>query len=83
VEAGLAALRDRPDATSVLESIRVPCELVCGELDALTPPDVMEQLARAIPGARLTTLPGAGHLSNLEAPEPFNRVLLGLLERVP
>ena len=30
---------------------------------------------RAIPGSRLVILPGAGHLSNLEAPDDFNGAL--------
>jgi pimeloyl-ACP methyl ester carboxylesterase len=33
-------------------------------------------MAGAIPGARLEILDGPGHLSNLEAPEAFNGLLL-------
>ena len=83
VEAALVAMRDRPDATPYLRSIRVPCALVCGEHDVLTPPAVMQEMASHIPEASLTILPGAGHLSQLEAPEAFHRVLFGLLDRVP
>jgi pimeloyl-ACP methyl ester carboxylesterase len=32
-------------------------------------------MAEQIPGARLTTVPGAGHLSNLEQPETFNEIV--------
>jgi pimeloyl-ACP methyl ester carboxylesterase len=33
----------------------------------------------AIPGAALRVLSGVGHLSNLEAPEAFNRALISFL----
>jgi len=39
---------------------------------------VMMYIAKKIPGARLETIAGAGHSSNLDQPEAFNRVLLGL-----
>jgi pimeloyl-ACP methyl ester carboxylesterase len=32
-------------------------------------------MAEQIPGAGLEVIDGAGHLSNLEAPEEFNRLL--------
>ncbi len=32
-------------------------------------------MAKGIPGARLTIIPAAGHLSNLEQPETFNRIV--------
>jgi pimeloyl-ACP methyl ester carboxylesterase len=32
-------------------------------------------LARGIPGARLVTIPGAGHLTPMEAPTPFLHAL--------
>jgi pimeloyl-ACP methyl ester carboxylesterase len=36
-------------------------------------------MARRIPGARLAIIDDAGHLSNLERPDEFNRVLDGFL----
>jgi 3-oxoadipate enol-lactonase len=71
VAAGLAALRDRPDATPSLAAIRVPTLVVVGAEDALTPPDVARKLAGAIPGAKLEVIPTAGHLSSLECPAEF------------
>jgi pimeloyl-ACP methyl ester carboxylesterase len=68
VEADLRALRDRPDSTAFLPSIAVPTLVVVGELDALTPPAESEKMAAAIPGARLVTVPGAGHLTPMERP---------------
>lgn len=71
----LEALRDRPDARPGLSSISVPTSLIVGELDTLSPASEMKEMADAIPAARLTVIPGVGHLANLEAPEAFNRAL--------
>lgn len=82
VAAALRALGCRPDATALLASIRVPTALIAGEHDELTPPGVMRDLATAIRGATLTIVPGAGHMTNLEAPDYFNQALVAALGRV-
>lgn len=71
----LEALRTRLDSTSTLASIRCPVLVIVGAEDALTPPAVAEGMVRAIPGARLSVVPGAGHMSNLEQPEAFDAAL--------
>ena len=38
-------------------------------------------MATAIPRAVLVEIPGAGHLSNLEAPQPFSQAIAGFLGR--
>jgi 3-oxoadipate enol-lactonase len=83
VEAALAAMRDRSDSTPLLPSIRVPTALVCGEHDTLTPPSTMQSMGQRILGATFTLVGGAGHMSNLEAPELFNRALMDLIARAP
>jgi pimeloyl-ACP methyl ester carboxylesterase len=75
----LEAMRDRPDSTDLLASIRVPTLVLVGSEDALTPPPVAQTLAAGIPGASLTTIPGAGHLANLEQPAAFNEALRSFL----
>jgi 3-oxoadipate enol-lactonase len=69
---GLIALRDRPDATPELAKIAVPTLIIVGEDDAVTPPPLAEAMARHIRGSKVVTIPGAGHLSNLETPDDFN-----------
>ena len=78
----LAAMRDRPDATSVLQDIHVPTTVLVGSEDVLTPPAMAKLLADGIAGAELVVIPGAGHLSNLEAPERFTRAVEALAVRV-
>lgn len=64
-----------------LGGIGVPAEVVCGDLDVLTPPPLSEELAAKIPGARLTRIPGCGHMPLLEAPEALADALAHLWKR--
>jgi pimeloyl-ACP methyl ester carboxylesterase len=57
-----------------LATIRVPTLIVVGDQDQpFVAPS--EYMAKKISGARLEVIPGAGHSSNLDQPETFNRVL--------
>jgi 3-oxoadipate enol-lactonase len=69
--AGIQALRDRPDRSGQLAAMRCPTLVVRGAGDQVTPSEATQALAAGIAGARLVTLPGAGHLSHIEAPGPF------------
>jgi 3-oxoadipate enol-lactonase len=79
VIAGIRALRDRPDRTPELASIKVPTLLVVGTDDVLSPPAEFEDMAARIPQARTVLIPGAGHLSCLEKTEAFSAALMGFL----
>lgn len=65
------------------DAIAVPVLVVVGADDALTPPDAAKRLADAIPGARLEVIADAGHLSNIEQPDAFNRLVLDFLAARP
>ncbi|MFG0275741.1 MAG: alpha/beta fold hydrolase [Phycisphaerales bacterium] len=67
--ANIRALRERPDAWPLLESIRIPTLLVYGADDVLTPPDIARRMAERMPDARVRIIPGAGHLAPIERPE--------------
>lgn len=73
---GMAA---RPDFTDLLPEIRVPTLVITSTGDTLIPPDASQPLADGIPGAGFQAIESAGHLSNLEAPKAFNRLLRGHL----
>ena len=75
----LAAMRDRPDSEPDLAGIDVPTLVVVGAQDTLSPPEVARIMHGAIPGSTLAVLPGAGHLSNLEASEAFNTAVTRFL----
>jgi 3-oxoadipate enol-lactonase len=53
--------------------------VIVGEQDALTPPSEAQAMSQGISGSRVTVIPGAAHLSNLENPEAFNAAVLGLI----
>ena len=78
----LHAMRERPDATPALAALAVPSLLLCGAEDALTPPEPMRGMQARIPGAKLAVIPGAGHLSSLEAPAAFGREVAGFVAAV-
>jgi 3-oxoadipate enol-lactonase len=65
--------------TVTLENVRVPTHVVVGADDTLTPPAVSRDMAARVPGAKLTIIDRAGHLSNIEQPEAFNAAVLGFL----
>jgi len=62
-----------------LEAIRVPTHVVAAGEDRLIPPQQMRAMAQRIPGSVYDEIAGAGHLSNLERPEVFDRLVLGFL----
>ncbi len=80
--AALRGMAARPDAGPWLGDIQVPTLVITGEEDAIMPPAEAEALARAIPGATLARLPGAGHLAGLEHPEAFNDLLRHWLDNL-
>jgi 3-oxoadipate enol-lactonase len=82
IAGALMAMAERPDSVSLLEQITCPTLVIVGELDGPTPPDEARLMAERTPGARLVVIPQAGHLSNLEQPEAFNRAVLDFLQAI-
>jgi pimeloyl-ACP methyl ester carboxylesterase len=63
------------DQRDLLPRVAVPTLLIWGELDARSPLSVARQFEHSIPDSKLVVIPGCGHVSNLERPEPFNEAL--------
>jgi len=80
--AALRGMAQRPDRIPFLSNIIAPTLIVVGSEDALTPVADAELMRREIGGSRLKIIEGAGHVSNLENPEEFNRVLVEFLRDV-
>ncbi|POX36879.1 alpha/beta hydrolase [Streptomyces sp. Ru73] len=77
--AQLAAQATRTDAYGALRTVRCPVSVLYGTRDALCPPDFHRAIADAVPGARLTAVPGAGHLLPMERPGPVSAAVNALL----
>lgn len=69
------AIIARPDFRPNLANINCPTLVLCGRQDQLTPLDCSEEIAAAIPGAKLVVVGECGHMSTLERPEVVNREL--------
>ncbi|SDT65945.1 alpha/beta fold hydrolase [Actinoplanes derwentensis] len=60
----------------------MPAAVLVGGRDRLTPPACAESIARALPCAEMTVVPGAGHMLPLEQPEAVSAALLTVVRRV-
>ncbi|MFE1774777.1 alpha/beta fold hydrolase [Streptomyces sp. NPDC059008] len=76
------AIAARPGALDDLRTTEVPAVVVAGEEDELVSPDEARQLAAALPHGRLVTVPRAGHLPPVEAPQRTTDALVELLDTV-
>lgn len=74
----LEAIADH-DCRQGLGSLRTPTLVVRGSEDSAVSAAEAEQLAAAIPGAFVCTIDGAGHNSNRDRPDEFDRLLLWFL----
>jgi len=69
------------DALDRLPTVTAPAHVICGAEDIFTPRRYSEAIAAAIPGARLSVMPGVGHGMFWEATEAFNDLVVGFLKR--
>ncbi|AWK87061.1 alpha/beta fold hydrolase [Azospirillum thermophilum] len=69
------AIMTRPDSRPGLAAIRCPALVLCGRQDALTPPELHEEMASLIPGARFVVVEDCGHLSAMEQPQAVTALL--------
>jgi len=73
ITGALTALRDRPDSTDTLATIRVPTLVMGGAEDEIAPPAVMRAMAQRIAAARWVEVGGVGHVAPLEQPDVVNQ----------
>lgn len=65
-------------AEPALAALTLPTVVVHGSEDLVVPPAAGEALARGIPGARLVSLPGAGHAPTITRPEAVAEAIRSL-----
>ena len=63
-------LRDR------ISEITVPTCVISGDQDKLFPPEKTAEIASAIRSSVFHTIEGGGHISSMDSPDTFNRLLL-------
>ncbi len=62
-----------------LHDVGAPTLIVVGDRDVSDILRISELLEKGIPGAVKVTVPGAGHLLNIQRPDQFNRIVLDFL----
>ena len=67
------------DYYSQLDRISCATLVITGGADAATPPALGEEIASRVPHSRLAVIEGAGHLSAVERPETFARLIRDFL----
>jgi 3-oxoadipate enol-lactonase len=72
----------RHDTLDRLAQIAAPTHVICGVEDIFTPLRYSEEIAAAIPGARLTLLPEAGHGMFWEQQTLFNQAVVEFIAGV-
>ncbi|PHR24158.1 MAG: 3-oxoadipate enol-lactonase [Hoeflea sp.] len=76
-----AAIRDS-DFTQSSSELVVPTICVVGTEDGSTPPSLVGELARLIPGAMYQEIPGAAHLPCIEKPIELSETIKAFIERL-
>ena len=76
IAAGARGMSVRRNLVDLLPTIDVPTLVLGGEDDKLSPPELLDGIAAAIPNAQRATVSKAGHLPPLENPEEFADVIL-------
>jgi pimeloyl-ACP methyl ester carboxylesterase len=72
-------VHDQRDALPALRSL--PCVVVCGTLDAITPVDACRRIADMVPSAGFVEIADAGHMVMLERPGEVTGAITDLLSR--
>ena len=73
--ATLDAMARKEDDTKVLPTISVPVLVTAGSDDIFIPRESPGNLHKGIEGSRFHEIAGTGHVSSLEAPTEYNRVM--------
>lgn len=78
----LAACDVYADAAERAARLDLPCLLVIGADDRMTPPDAGLALARAFPHARIATISPCGHMAMMEAPRRTQAAIRSYLKEL-
>jgi len=71
-----------PDYRAMLSKIKNPALVISGSLDMITPTKLSDDLSANIPGAKHVNIEGAGHISNMDKPDDYNKILFNFIDPV-
>jgi pimeloyl-ACP methyl ester carboxylesterase len=77
------AMAARPDSLDVLAGLDVPALVLVGDEDEVTPSSQADLMVGSLASVELVTVPSAGHLSAMEAPDDVTRALRAFLDGLP
>lgn len=80
LKGALLAMAARTDTTDFLAKIKIPTLLMVGQLDKLTPPNVMRAMHEKIPHSDFGIAPRAGHMAPLENPGFVTDMIRGFMK---
>ena len=75
-------VRPEPPAAGRLTEIMTPTLVITGQRDTRYNHDVADLLVKSIPNVQHAVIPNVGHMSNMEAPEAFNKAVLDYLKDI-
>ena len=75
------AVITRPDARLHLPALGCPALVMCGDADALTPPERSREIAGLVAQAALVVISQCGHMLTLEQPQAVSHTLNDWLDR--
>jgi len=73
---------DRFDRRKDIGNIDVPCLIICGDQDKLSPPALSKSLNQSIKNSELRILPSAGHMVMIERYKAFNQCVRDFIGKV-
>jgi 3-oxoadipate enol-lactonase len=82
IATALRALALRDDSSDLVEDISCPTLLITGENDAIIPAEEMKTFSEKIPHSQFIDIPDVGHLSAVENPEAWAKVVSEFLNRL-
>jgi len=70
------------DSSGWIDTLQLPCLVICGKHDTITPPACSQALHRAVRGSWLHVLGRAGHLVMQEAADEFNGIVKDFIHKI-
>lgn len=77
----LNACNEYANGLNAAAQINIPCNLILGEEDKMTPWHASQALAESLQDVIVETIPGCGHMMMAEDPESVHRALVSKLTR--